>query len=234
MSQGALVLIIEDEKPIRRFLCAYLESQGYRILEAETGQEGLHLAASHTPELILLDLGLPDMDGLMVLERLREWCAAPIIILSARGQEQDKIQALDAGADDYLTKPFNVGELGARFRAVLRRKQQPAGDKEEPIFQSGDLTVDLAQHRVIVRDQEVHLTPIEFKLLACLVRHAGKVLTHNQLLKEVWQRGSAEQAHYLRIYVHALRHKLEKNPARPVHIRTEPGVGYRFQNPESE
>lgn len=226
------ILVIEDEAPIRRFLRAYLEAQGYRFLEAETGLEGIALAASHSPDAILLDLGLPDLDGLAVIKRLREWSATPIVILSARGQERDKIEALDAGADDYLSKPFGVGELGARLRVCLRRSTGEPG-REEPIFRSGGLVVDLARHLVTVNGSEVHLTPIEFRLLAALVRHAGKVLTHRQLLKEVWQRGTEEQAHYLRIYIHSLRHKLEKDPARPVHIRTETGVGYRLRCDET-
>lgn len=222
------ILVIEDEAPIRRFLRAYLEAQGYRFLEAETGMEGISLAASHGPDAILLDLGLPDLDGLAVIKRLREWSATPIVILSARGQERDKIEALDAGADDYLSKPFGVGELGARLRVCLRRGPK-ADEAEAPVLQCGELVIDLAGHNVTVAGQEAHLTPLEFKLLGLLARHAGKVLTHRHILREVWGPGAGEsQAQVLRIHIHALRHKLEKDPARPAHIRTETGVGYRL------
>jgi len=226
-ASGRLILAVDDEAPIRRFLKTYLESQGYGLLEAASGRQGLDLAAAHAPGLILLDLGLPDMDGLEVLARLREWSAAPVIVLSARGQEEDKIAALDGGAVDYLTKPFGVGELAARIRVALRRADaalEPAG----PVITAGELRVDLANRQVHVGGTEVRLTPIEFKLLAYLVKNAGKVLTHNQILREVWGRVSEEQAHYARIYVHQLRQKLEADPSRPQYLRTETGVGYRF------
>jgi two-component system KDP operon response regulator KdpE len=223
------ILVIEDEAPIRRFLRASLESQGFRMLETVTGQEGLTLAASYRPDIVLLDLGLPDIDGLEVIKRLREWSAVPIVVLSARGKDADKIAGLDAGADDYLTKPFSVGELMARIRVALRHVTPAGPSAEEPVFQVGDLRMDFGKRQVWVRDAEVHLTPIEHNLLGVLVRHAGKVLTHQQLLKQVWGAGSAEQSHYLRIYMHQLRRKLEKDPARPEYLLTEPGVGYRLR-----
>jgi len=225
----ALVLVIEDEAPIRHFLRAFLESQGFRFLEAQTGEEGLGLAASHQPDVILLDLGLPGLDGLDVIRRIRQWTPTPILVLSARGKEKDKIDALDAGADDYLTKPFGVGELAARMRVALRHTTGGATEKPEPVFRVGGLVVDLAARRVRLAGAEVHLTPIEFKLLAYLVRHAGKVVTHGQLLKEVWGSVRGDQAHYPRIYVHQLRHKIEPDPARPRFLRTETGIGYRLE-----
>jgi two-component system KDP operon response regulator KdpE len=228
------VLVVEDEAPIRCFLRAYLESQNFRLVEAESGEEGLGLAASHQPALILLDLGLPGMDGLEVIRRIRQWTATPILVLSARGKEQDKIDALDAGADDYLTKPFSVGELSARMRVALRHAAQTgSGPTADPVFRCGELAVDLAARRVRLAGQEVHLTPIEFKLLSFLVRHAGKVVTHRQLLKEVWGSAREDQAHYPRLYVHQLRHKIEHDPARPRFLRTETGIGYRLEEGET-
>jgi two-component system, OmpR family, KDP operon response regulator KdpE len=224
-----LVLVIEDEAPIRCFLRAFLESQGFRFLEADSGEEGLGLAASHQPDVILLDLGLPGMDGLAVIKRIREWTGTPILVLSARGKEQDKIAALDAGADDYLIKPFSVGELAARMRVALRHAAVGGQERPEPVFCTGTLCVDLAARRVRLAGAEVHLTPIEFKLLAFLVRHAGKVVTHSQLLKEVWGSARDDQTHYPRIYVHQLRHKIEPDPARPHFLRTETGIGYRLE-----
>ncbi len=223
------ILAIEDEAPIRRFLRAYLEGRGFALLEATTGGEGLSLAASHNPDVILLDLGLPDIEGLEVLSRLREWTQTPIIILSARGQENDKVAGLDAGADDYLVKPFGVGELEARIRVALRHAAKIGSGEEEAVFASGDLRVDFAARKVTVGNVEAHLTPIEFKLLAVMARHAGKVVTQAQLLREVWGRSSTEQGHYVRVYVHQLRHKIEREPARPVHLKTETGVGYRLE-----
>jgi len=225
----ALVLVIEDEAPIRCFLRAFLESQGFRFLEADTGEEGLGMAASHQPDVILLDLGLPGMDGLDVIRRIRQWTATPILVLSARGKEQDKIEALDAGADDYLIKPFSVGELAARMRVALRHAVGGGQDKPAPVFRIGALSIELAARRVRLAGDEVHLTPIEFKLLAFLVHHAGKVVTHRQLLKEVWGSTREDQAHYPRIYVHQLRHKIEPDPARPRFLRTETGIGYRLE-----
>ena len=222
------ILLIEDELPIVRFLRATLGSQGYALVEAANAQEGIAQAGSCRPDLILLDLGLPDMDGLEVIRRVRAWSAVPIVILSARGQESDKVAALDAGADDYLTKPFGVPELTARIRVALRHAAQgdPAGGS---LFTSGDLEVDLAGHIVRLRGREVSLTPIEFRLLAAMVKHAGKVITHRQLLREVWGPHLSEESHYLRVFVHQLRRKLEDDPARPKRLLTEAGVGYRFK-----
>lgn len=225
---GPAVVLIEDEPQIRRFLRAALLGQGYRLFEAGTGEAGLAEAATRQPEIVILDLGLPDLDGLEVLRQLREWTAVPIIILSARGQEHDKIAALDAGADDYVSKPFGVGELLARMRVALRHAARSSNDPGEPTFSVGELSVDLTRRQVVVVGQEVHLTPIEYRLLATLVRHAGKVLTHRQLLTEVWGPNQADQAHYLRVYAAQLRRKLEADPARPRYLLTEPGVGYRL------
>jgi two-component system KDP operon response regulator KdpE len=237
-SDKTTVLVIEDEAPIRCFLRAYLESQDFRLIEAESGEEGIGLAASHQPALILLDLGLPGMDGLEVIRRIRQWTATPILVLSARGKEQDKIDALDAGADDYLTKPFGVGELSARLRVALRHSalaaQTGTGAPAEAAFRCGELSVDLAARRVRLSGAEVHLTPIEFKLLSFMVRHAGKVVTHRQLLKEVWGSVREDQSHYPRLYVHQLRHKIEPDPARPRFLRTETGVGYRLEEGEAD
>jgi len=223
-----VVLLIEDEPQIRRFLHAALDGQGFRLIEAATGEEGLVAAATRQPEIIILDLGLPDMDGLDIIRRVREWSAIPIIILSARGQERDKIVALDAGADDYVAKPFGVGELLARMRVALRHTARGVGEPGESKFSVGDLQVDLAQRQVTLAGQPVHLTPIEYRLLATLVRHAGKLLTHHQLLNEVWGPSHTEQAHYLRVYTAQLRRKLEADPTRPRYVLTEPGVGYRL------
>ena len=225
------VLVVEDEMPIRRFLKAALEAQGFKVLEALTGAQAIAMAASHNPDIILLDLGLPDIDGLEVIQRLREWSHTTIIVISARGKDTEKVAGLDAGADDYLAKPFSVEELSARMRVALRHLTQ-SRQKDEPVFQTGELRVDLARRLVWLGGAEVHLTPIEFKLLAVLVRHSGKVVTQGQLLKEVWGHGSEEQAHYLRNYIHHLRHKLEADPARPVYLSTEPGVGYRLKYQE--
>lgn len=223
-----VVLVIEDEVPIRRFLRTALEGRGFKLLEAATGTQGLAMAAADNPDIILLDLGLPDIDGLEVIRRVREWAAIPIIVISARGRDADKVEALDTGADDYLTKPFSVDELTARLRVAVRHLTQSRVGKAEPIVQTGELRVDLAGRLVWLGGAEIHLTPIEFKLLAVLVRHSGRVVTQKQLLKEVWGHGSDEQAHYLRNYIHHLRHKLEADPIRPVYLRTEPGVGYRL------
>jgi two-component system KDP operon response regulator KdpE len=224
-----LILLIEDEPQMRRFLRAALGAQDYRLVEVTTAREGLAQAASRNPDVILLDLGLPDRDGLEVARELREWSATPIIVLSARGREQDKVAALDLGADDYLTKPFGVEELLARIRVALRHAALPPGAPPEPVFQMGEVRVDLVRREVRRGDQEVHLTPTEYKLLTLLVRHAGKVLTHRQLLKEVWGTNYADQSHYVRVYVGQLRQKLEADPARPRLLVTEPGVGYRLK-----
>ena len=227
--QAELILVIEDEAQIRRFVCASLQGHGYRVVEAITGKEGLAQAATQQPALILLDLGLPDIDGLEVTQQVREWSAVPIIVLSARGQENDKIAALDAGADDYLTKPFGVGELLARMRVALRHAGRSAQEQNYPVFAIGDLRVDLARRQVFVDGAEVHLTPIEYKMFTTLIQHAGKVVTHNQLLKAVWGPAYATETPYLRVYMGQLRHKLEADPARPRYLITEPGVGYRLR-----
>ena len=225
-----LILVIDDEPPIRRFIHASLTSHDYRVIEAAGGAEGLALAGSHVPDLVILALGLPDIDGLQVLSAIREQSALPVIILTARGQEQDKIAGLDAGADDYLTKPFSVGELAARIRVALRHHNRLPGDgPPSSVFETGELRVDLETRTVTLEGNEIPLTPIQFKLLGVFIRHAGKVITHKQLLREVWGPGAtAEQAHYVRVYVHQLRHKLEKDPARPRYLLTEPWVGYRL------
>jgi two-component system KDP operon response regulator KdpE len=225
---GPAALLVEDDPQIRRFLRATLPAHGIRLFEAPTGADGLAQAATRTPEVVLLDLGLPDLDGLEFIKKLREWSPVPIIVLSARGLERDKVAALDAGADDYLTKPFGVEELLARVRVALRHRARAAAGPATGPFTTGDLSVDLPGHIVKVRGKEVRLTPTEFKLLAVLVRHAGKVVTQRQLLVEVWGPGSAGNTHYLRVQMHGLRHKLEAIPARPRYLITEPGVGYRL------
>lgn len=224
------VLMIEDEAQMRRFLRASLTGNGYQVFEAETGAEGLSQAAQRNPDLVLLDLGLPDQDGLTVTERLRDWAKMPIIVISARGKEEDKVRALDAGADDYLTKPFGIGELLARLRVALRHAVRTESGASE--FVLGEVKVDLARRQVSKAGAEVHLTPIEYKLLTTLLKYEGKVITHRQLLKEVWGPGSSEQTQYLRVYMGQLRHKLEQNPSRPQFLTTEPGVGYRLKTPE--
>jgi two-component system, OmpR family, KDP operon response regulator KdpE len=226
---GRLVLVIEDEGQVLRFLRTSLSAHGYRLVEATTGERGLVEAATRAPDLVLLDLGLPDLDGVEVARRIREWSVVPIVVLSARGQESDKIRALDAGADDYLTKPFGVGELLARMRVALRHAARIAAGAGESAVETGELRVDLAARRVLVKGEEVRLTRTEFNLLATLAKHAGKVVTHRQLLKEVWGPGAADQSHYLRVYMGQLRHKLEENPARPRYLLTETGVGYRLR-----
>ena len=224
-----LILLIEDEPQMRRFLRITLQSQGYRLVEAATAQEGLMQATTRNPDVVLLDLGLPDLDGLEITKRLREWTQTPIIVISAREQELDKVKALDAGADDYLTKPFNAGELLARIRVALRHASRQDSDQQEPIFVLQNLRVDLSQRQIFVNDEEVHLTPIEYKLLTVLIRHAGKVITHSQLLKEVWGPAHVNEVQYLRVYMTQLRHKLEVDPARPRLLMNEPGIGYRLK-----
>jgi two-component system KDP operon response regulator KdpE len=229
MSQdGPKVLIIEDEEEIRRFLRVALSHHGYRLVEAETGRQGLLEAATRQPDVVILDLGLPDMEGLEVIVALRGWSPVPIIVLSARGQDEDKVAALDSGADDYLTKPFSVVELLARMRAALRRVNTTGGAPGEPVFTARHLRVDLGRRRVFVHDREVHLTPTEYRLLTTLIRHAGKVLTHRQLLKEVWGPDSVFENHYLRVFMAQLRRKIEDDPGDPRLIITEPAVGYRL------
>jgi two-component system KDP operon response regulator KdpE len=221
-----LILIIDDEPPIRRFLRASLSAAGYRIVEAESGESGVKLAARQPPDLVILDLGLPDLDGQEVLIRLREWLAVPIIILSARDQEAQKVRALDEGADDYLTKPFGVGELLARIRTAMRHAR-PART-ESSVLSIGDVRVDLSARLVLVGEERVALTPIEYKLLVTLMRHSGKVLTHRFLLREVWGPHASQETHYLRVFVAGLRRKLGDDPARSRYLATEQGVGYRF------
>lgn len=223
------ILVIEDELQIRRFLRTSLTSHGYTMLEASTAQEGVEQAAQLHPDCVILDLGLPDLDGMEVLQRIRSWSTVPIVILTARGQEQDKIALLDAGADDYLTKPFGVGELLARIRVSLRRTTSGSAS-ETPAVTIGDLHVDM-MHRTVTRNgAEVHLTPIEYRLLVALVRNVGRVVTQRQLLHEVWGPEYADANHYLRIYMQHLRHKLEADPSRPRYLLTEPGVGYRMRD----
>jgi two-component system KDP operon response regulator KdpE len=225
---GPRILVIEDEKEIRRFLRVSLANHGYRLVESGTGKEGILQAATQQPDLIILDLGLPDIDGMEVIGQVRQWSQVPIVILSARGQEHEKVNALDAGADDYLTKPFSVGELLARLRVALRHTAQSQGDAGEPVFALEGLRVDLARRQVFVAEREVHLTPIEYRLLTTLIKYAGKVMTHRQLLKEVWGPDSVLETHYLRVYMAQLRRKIEADPARPRFLLTEPGVGYRM------
>ncbi len=226
MSDGPLVLLVEDEAQMRRFLRAALTSRGYRLVEAEKGAEAVPLATSHNPELVLLDLGLPDVDGLEVTKRLREFSSVPIIVLSARGREDDKVAALDAGADDYVTKPFGMNELLARMRVALRHRH--GQELEEPVLEFEGLRIDFPKHEVWREGEQLKLTPLEFKLLASLARNAGKVLTHRQLLKDVWGPAHTADTHSLRVYMANLRKKLERDPAAPKYLLTEPGVGYRF------
>jgi two-component system, OmpR family, KDP operon response regulator KdpE len=223
------ILIIEDELQIRRFLRGSLDSHGYGLIETSSGQQGIEQAAQLQPDCIILDLGLPDMDGLEVLRRIRSWSAVPVIVLTARGQEQEKIALLDAGADDYLTKPFGMGELLARIRAALRRNAGMRAS-EAPVTIIGDLRVDMLHRQVFREGEEIHLTPIEYNLLAALVRNMGMVVTQRQLLQEVWGPEYVDAPHYLRIYMQHLRHKLEHDPARPRYLLTEPGVGYRLRD----
>ncbi len=223
------VLIIEDEPEIRRFLRVSLSEHGYSTLEAGEGGEGLTMAASERPDLVILDLGLPDMDGMDVAKRIREWSKVPIIILSARGQETDKVTALDSGADDYLTKPFGVQELLARMRVALRKYTQVSDGDKDPIFTAGRLKVDMAKRLVYLNDEEIHLTPIEYKLLHELIKNAGGLVTQQTLLRNVWGPGYAKEGHYLRVYMGNLRRKLEEDPAQPQYLITEPGVGYRLR-----
>ena len=227
---GALVLVVEDEPQMRRFLRATLTAHGYRQLEAGTAAEALLLASRHNPELVLLDLGLPDGDGLDVTRKLREWSQLPIIVLSARGREDDKIEALDAGADDYLTKPFGAGELLARIRVALRHAQSRSGAADVQALELGALRIDFTRREVTRDGQEVHLTPIEYKLLALLAHNAGRVLTHRQILEHVWGQGHADQTHYVRVHMAELRRKVEADPTRPKLLVTEPGVGYRLRD----
>lgn len=227
MTAKTSIVIIEDDAPIRRFLRSTLEAEEFAVFETERGREGLQLAATRKPELLILDLGLPDMDGVDVIRDLRGWSRVPVIVLSARSEENAKVAALDAGADDYLVKPFGTAELLARVRVALRHARR--NEDGEAVFAFGDVSLDLAARRVQKGNEEVHLTPIEYRLLATLVAHAGKVLTHRQLLREVWGPNAVEHSHYLRIYMAQLRQKLESDPTQPRHLLTETGVGYRLQ-----
>ncbi|MCK6592494.1 MAG: response regulator [Polyangiaceae bacterium] len=228
------VLLIEDEPQMRRFLRASLTSRDYRLIEAETAEEGMRLGTSHNPDLILMDLSLPDGDGIDLTRRFREWTRAPILVISARGREDDKVSALDAGADDYLTKPFGVNELLARIRAALRRSQEVTGPGGEPVIDIGSLHIDLARREVRIGDREVHLTPIEYKMLVLLAKNAGKVLTHKQIVKEVWGPSRSLQPHHVRVHMAELRKKIEAEAARPKYLVTEPGVGYRLRDRADE
>ncbi len=223
-----VVLVVEDEVQMRTFVRIALESQGFQMLEASTAAEGIRQARSYRPDLVLLDLGLPDADGSQVTRRIREYSSVPILVISARGTEESKVKALDEGADDYLTKPFGSAELMARIRVALRK----VASRETPLVVriGDDIQIDLAHRSVTLRGDEVHLTPIEFKLLATLVRHAGNVQTHHQLLTQVWGPGHENQMQYLRVYMTQLRHKLEREPARPRYLLTETGIGYRLRS----
>lgn len=223
----ATVLIVEDDPQIQRFLTAALEAHDYGPVSADNGADGLRLATTRQPDVVIVDLGLPDMSGLDVIKRLREWFQRPIIVLSARSQESDKVGALDIGADDYLTKPFGVAELLARMRVAMRHR---VGGESQPRVEIGKLVIDLSARRITRADEEIHLTPIEYKLLAALIQHRGKVLTHRQLLREVWGAAHVESPQYLRIYMRSLRQKIEDDPARPRHLLTEIGVGYRLSD----
>jgi two-component system KDP operon response regulator KdpE len=225
------ILVIEDEPEIRLFLRTSLAAEGYRIVEAENGERGVIEAGTHKPDLAIVDLGLPDLDGVEVIRRIRKWSPMPIVVLSARAREQAKVEALDAGADDYVTKPFGIGELLARVRVALRHAARAPSGKETLVL--GKITVDLQRRRTTRDGEEVHLTPIEFRLLACLAQHLGMVVTHRQLLREVWGPSFVEHTHYLRIYMKQLRDKLEDDPIRPKHLLTETGVGYRLLAEES-
>jgi two-component system KDP operon response regulator KdpE len=225
----ALVLIVEDEPQMRKFVRIALEAHDYRVIEAATAAEGIQQAVSYSPDAVVLDLGLPDMDGMAVTRRLREWSTVPILVISARGQEESKVQALDGGADDYITKPFGAAELMARLRVALRHASASHEAPTSVVKVGGTVTVDLVKRLVHVGTEEVHLTPIEYKLLTVLVKHAGMVVTHRHLLEQVWGPGHAHQMQYLRVYMTQLRHKLEANPARPKFLLTEPGIGYRLK-----
>lgn len=226
---GHAILVIEDEPQIRRLLRVSLEAAGYRVIEADSGARGLIEAGAHKPDVVLVDLGLPDMDGVEVIRRIRAWSPMPILVLSARSEEAQKVAALDAGADDFVTKPFGVGELGARLRVALRHAGGSAQSQGQPL-RLGDVVIDLERRQIKAPGRAIHLTPIEYRLLAVLARHAGMVLTHRQLLREVWGPAHVEQSHYLRIYMKQLRDKLEPEPARPRFFVTETGIGYRLMS----
>jgi len=227
---GAVVLVVEDELQMRKFIRASLSSHGYRVLEAERAAEAVMMLTSHNPKLVLLDLGLPDGDGIDLAKQIREWSRIPIIVLSARGREDDKVAALDAGADDYLTKPFGVNELLARMRVALRHAQTRGDDPAVQRFEFGEVKIDLVRREVFRGTEELHLTPIEYKLLILFAQNAGKVLTHRHILKEVWGPAFASQTHYVRVHMAELRKKVEADPSRPKLLVTEPGVGYRLRD----
>jgi len=228
--QGPLVVVVEDEPQMRKFIRASLVSHGHRVVEAGRASEAVALVTSHNPELVLMDLGLPDADGIELTRQIREWSRVPIIVISARGREDDKVAALDAGADDYLTKPFGVNELLARMRVALRHAQTAGSTAPPQAIELGDLRLDLARREVRRGEQELRLTPIEYKLLTLFARHAGKVLTHRQILLEVWGPAYAAQTHYVRVHMAELRKKIEADPSRPRLLVTEPGVGYRLRD----
>jgi two-component system, OmpR family, KDP operon response regulator KdpE len=223
-----LVLVVEDDRRMREYLRATLSDQRFRVVDAENGSQGLIQASGHNPDLVILDFGLPDFDGIRVATKLREWSAAPILMLSARDEEYDKVAALDAGANDYLTKPFGTGELLARIRVWLRHTQRASADSLDATLEVGDLRIDFGKRLVFLRDREIRLTPTQYKLLGTMMRNAGKVLTHEQLLFTVWGPAYTKETQYLRVYIGQLRQKLEQDPARPRHLVTEPGVGYRL------
>lgn len=229
VNKNPLILVIEDEAPIRRFLKMSLLDQGFAFCEAATGKEGLSKVASERPDLVILDLGLPDTDGLEVTRQVREWSNVPIIVLSAREKENDKVEALDAGADDYLVKPFGIGELMARLRVALRHANRLSEDQLDSNFSFGDIQIDFAKRQILRNTEEIHLTPIEYKLLNTLVRYSGKVVTHKHLLRETWGGEYSDETQYLRVYMAQLRKKLELDPAQPKYLITEPGVGYRLK-----
>jgi two-component system KDP operon response regulator KdpE len=222
-----MILVIEDEISIRRFLKTAIVSEGYEFSEAKTGSEGINIVRDNKPSIVLLDLGLPDIDGLNVIKSIRAWSTIPIVILSARDQEQDKVQALDAGADDYLTKPFSIVELNARMRVALRHALREQNN-ESPIFVSGDFHVNLEQREVRISGNKVQLSPIQYNILSVLVRKENKLVTHKEILREVWGNDHTDDIEYLRIYIYQLRHKIEKKPSEPQYLLTEPGIGYRL------
>jgi two-component system KDP operon response regulator KdpE len=228
--EGRLVLLVEDEPSMARLVRSVLVAEGYGVFEVSTARDALLQATARTPDLVLLDLGLPDRDGLEVVRGLRAWTQTPVVVVSARDREDQKVAALDAGADDYLTKPFAAGELLARMRVALRHAASPAG--AEPVYESEGLRIDVGDRRCRVDGREVRLTPTEWKVVAVLVRHAGGIVLQRALLRDVWGPGSEEQTHYLRIYVSGLRKKLERDPTRPRHLVTEPGIGYRLRAPD--
>lgn len=227
---GAVILVVEDEPQMRKFIRASLTSHGYRVIEAQGASEAVMMATSHNPEMVLLDLGLPDGDGIELTKQLREWSRVPIIVLSARGREDDKVAALDAGADDYLTKPFGVNELLARMRVALRHAQSWGADPSTQTFEFGQLKIDLVRREVFRGVEQLHLTPTEYKLLVLLAQNAGKVLTHRQILKDVWGPAHTAHTHYVRVHMAELRKKVEVDPSRPKLLVTEPGVGYRLRD----